>query len=49
MIYPQQQSQHVDAQLIQGAVGFLMTALFGIWVIQQGIKVIRGEEVERPF
>ncbi|MDD4986519.1 MAG: hypothetical protein PHQ43_12215 [Dehalococcoidales bacterium] len=43
------QSTQVEAQFLQGVAGFLMAALLAIWVVQQGIKVFRGEEIERPF
>jgi hypothetical protein len=45
----QQQPLQVEAQFWQGVVGFLMASLLAIWVIQQGIKVFKGEEIERPF
>ncbi len=47
---PVAQPQQVEATAIQltGAMGFLITVLFGFWVLQQGIKVFKGEEIERP-
>ncbi len=55
MIYPEQESQayvqplQVQVQFFQEVGMVLSLALMGIWVIQQGIKVFHGEEIERPF
>jgi hypothetical protein len=42
-------SNRVETQALPSLVSILVTALFAIWVIQQGIKLFRGEEIERPF
>ncbi len=52
MTYPQPQYYpplQAEAQVWPGVVSVLVTALFAFWVIQQGVKVFRGEEIERPF
>ncbi len=55
MIYLEQQPQtyqqllQVEPQFVQAVMSALMMALFAIWVIQQGMKVFRGEEIEKPF
>lgn len=43
------QSLEVAPQFFQEVAAFLAAALFAVWVVQQGIKVFRGEEIERPF
>ena len=51
-VQPYQQpysSLQVEAQWIQAAVSGLMLVLFAVYIIQQGIKVARGEEIEKPF
>jgi len=32
-----------------GIISALMIALFAFWVLQQIIKVFKGEEIERPL
>ncbi|MFC1910561.1 hypothetical protein ACFLXC_04675 [Chloroflexota bacterium] len=42
-------SLQVEAQWVQVAISGLMLALFAVYIVQQGIKVARGEEIEKPF
>ena len=39
----------VQAQWVQAAVGVIMVGLFAVYLIQQLIKVFKGEEIEKPF
>ena len=47
--YPAFTPQQVEAQWVQVAISGLMLVLFAVYIIQQGIKVARGEEIEKPF
>lgn len=39
----------VQAQWVQAAVGVIMVGLFAVYLMQQLIKVFKGEKIERPF
>ena len=51
--YEQAQAQQVQpltvqAQWIQAVVGVIMTIWLGVFVLQQVVRVFKGEEVEKP-
>lgn len=39
----------VQAQWVQAAVGVIMVGLLAVYLMQQLVKVFKGEEIERPF
>lgn len=44
----QVQSLTVQAQWLQAAMGVIMLVWMGAFVVSQMVKVIKGEEIEKP-
>lgn len=43
------QYQQIVPQFVQGVMTFFMLVGMALWVLQQGIKVFKGEDIEKPF
>ena len=48
-VQPYQPQQVEPYGFLTGTVSVLLIALFAFWVLQQILKVFKGEEIERPF
>ncbi len=48
-VQPYQPQEVQPLGILAGAVSVLMVGLFAFWVIQQIVKVFKGEEIEKPF
>lgn len=42
------QAQQIQPQTFQAAIGAIMAVWFGVYVLQQVIRVFKGEVVEKP-